>query len=344
MEFDTLKEKCEYYRKAWDYKIPKQSYVLAMVDGHCFSNLIKKKFKLPFDDDFIGMMNETAIYVAQNIQGCSFAYTQSDEISFLITDFQSENSDGYFGLRLCKMQSIIASLATAKFNQLYTMYQLKHSEKIEEIELAQFDCKVWNVPNYNDALAWFVYRQNDCSRNSKQQAAQEYFPHKALIGKTADQQIDMLRTEKGIEWHYYDQGKKYGRLVYKEPEMREEVITKKNGETFTAKFERSVWKAHDADLFGGKDSIIRTLIPTRKIYLKSRYGKTSAILIEEPDGRYRATVAEEWMPIYINGDIEKGIVSIDFDGGPMISIGSTINDKTIENITFENKSFFIKFK
>ena len=48
------------------------SYVLTMVDGHCFSKMIKHKFDRPFDDMFIKMMNETAKYLCENIQGAKF--------------------------------------------------------------------------------------------------------------------------------------------------------------------------------------------------------------------------------------------------------------------------------
>ena len=73
MYFKTLKEKCEYYRSLTDYKLVPNNYVLAMVDGHCFSKVIKNKFEKPFDDTFINMMNETAKYLCENIQGAKFA-------------------------------------------------------------------------------------------------------------------------------------------------------------------------------------------------------------------------------------------------------------------------------
>ena len=40
------------------------------------------------DKSFIGMMNETAKFLCENIQGAKFAYVQSDEISLLLTDFE----------------------------------------------------------------------------------------------------------------------------------------------------------------------------------------------------------------------------------------------------------------
>ena len=201
MYFKTLEQKCLYYRGLTDYKLLPNSYVIVMLDGKNFSRLVKNKFKKPFDDDFISMMNETAKYVCENVQGCKFAYIQSDEISLVLTDFDTPTTDTFFGNRLCKMQSIIASLATAKFNQLMFQYKLKKHDYertkedsdlslydiddainfIGEQDLFQFDCKCWNVPSINDVFAWFLYRQIDCVRNSKQQAAQAYLPHKKLL-------------------------------------------------------------------------------------------------------------------------------------------------------------------
>ena len=262
MKFKSLEDKCLYYRGLTDYKVQPNSNVIAMVDGRSFSKFVKNKFKLPFDDDFIEMMNETAKYVCENVQGCKFAYVQSDEISFLITDYDTPETDSFFGYRLCKMQSIIASLATAKFNQLLAahnlwqnsydkcrfdaegvLYNLRDGiDYIKEMPLAEFDCKVWSVPSANDAYAWFLYRQIDCVRNSKQQAAQTYISHKELMGKNVDEQLTLLQESKGIDWnHAYDNGKKYGRFIYQELKHMTKQL---NGKVI--EFDRNAWNAHYA--------------------------------------------------------------------------------------------------
>jgi tRNA(His) 5'-end guanylyltransferase len=235
MQFKNLEDKCLYYRGLADYKLLPGSYVIVMLDGRSFSKLIKNKFEKPFDDNFIGMMNETAKYVCENVQGCKLAYVQSDEISLVLTDFDTPTTDAFFGYRLCKMQSIIASLATAKFNQLMLSHNLeKHSydklledgadtlysvkdaiRTVDNATLYQFDCKCWNVPNINDVFAWFLYRQIDCVRNSKQQAAQAYLSHSDLLGLDTDAQIQLLNNEKGIDWNNYPMTQKYGRFIWK---------------------------------------------------------------------------------------------------------------------------------
>jgi len=234
MQFDSLKEKCEYFRSLTDYRLMPNSYVLVMLDGRSFSSKIKKKFAKPFDDDFIDMMDETAKYLVKNVQGCKFAYTQSDEITLVITDFETPTTDSFFGYRLTKILSIVASMATAKFNNLMMQYELRTSIEgsqviAEKIGLYEFDCKAWNVPTYNDVVAWLLYRQNDCIRNSKAQTAQTFFPHKELMGLLVDQQIEKLKEYNGEDWDKYPDRWKFGRFIYRV----ETQFTNNNGDVYT---------------------------------------------------------------------------------------------------------------
>lgn len=285
MHFDTLKDKCEYFRSLTDYKLTPNSYVIAMLDGRSFSKLIKNNFEKPFDKDFVEMMNNTAKFLCENVQGCKFAYTQSDEISLLITDFDTPDTDAAFGYRICKLQSILASLATSEFNRHLIKYQLEQTntgddyrfenviDKINKVKLAQFDCKVWTVPDYNTAFCHFLWRQNDCIRNSKQQTAQTYLSHKELMGKQTDEQIEMLKAEKGIDWNTFEPGLKYGRLIYKERRLFKHLVMDTetaglDGVSMTGLTEqeyiRSVWSVFPATPFGvDENNVIRTLIPKR---------------------------------------------------------------------------------
>ena len=228
MNFRNLEEKCNYFRNITDYRITPNGYTLLMLDGHCFSKMIKNTFKKPFDTDFITMMNETAKYLVEHLQGAKIAYTQSDEISILITDFDTPKTDLLFGGRLCKINSIAASMATSEFNRLFTKYQLEQTKTSEDdcfenvinkllykVKTVQFDCKCWMVPSENDMFAHFLWRNLDCVKNSKQQAAQTYIPHKQLVGKTADEGIALLKEKNGIDWNDYSDGMKYGRLIFK---------------------------------------------------------------------------------------------------------------------------------
>lgn len=253
----TLKDKSKFFQERRNYLIDTDKYILVHVDGRSFSKMVKNKFKKPFDDSFIEMMNQTAVYLCENVQGCQLAYVQSDEISLLIKKNNPEG-DVFFGGRLCKMQSIIASLASAKFNQLMMIYNITgengtcdvymdNTEIVDEIvnvihdsPLYQFDCKVWDVDSANDAMAWFLFRNIDCIRNSKQQTAQAYLRHKELIGLDTNKQIELLLNKTNVDWNTFDCGKKYGRLVYKKEFDAETTI---NGKTI--QYKRNRFEASD---------------------------------------------------------------------------------------------------
>lgn len=250
-----------------DYKLDKKEYVLCHIDGRAFSKLIKHNFELPFDDKFIDFMNQTAIYLCKSIQGCKLAYVQSDEISLLLTDFSKEETGNFFQYRLCKLQSVIASLATGEFNRLWYCDQIINNPSdavdiISSRKPVQFDCKAWNVYEYNDAFAWFKFRQNDCIRNSKQQAAQTYVkPKKKLVNLSSDQQIELLKNEYGIDWNEYSNGKKYGRLIRRcvyEAEGENPIIHEQ------AMSIRHKWVAEDAPIFTNEYFEDNELIPKKE--------------------------------------------------------------------------------
>ena len=244
-DMETLKERMIALRSATDYRLPLKRYVMVMIDGRSFSKLIKNKYEKPFDDTFISMMNEVAIYVCKNVQGCKFAYVQSDEITFVLTDFEAEECSPFFDYRLTKILSIIPSMASGKFNQL-VLSELNGKEEILNHKLAEFDCKAWSVNKIEDVYSYYLWRQIDCIRNSKQMAAQSYLPHRQLTNLNTDEQIKKLLDEKGINWNEYDDGKKYGRFIYKE---------KKNfyNAEIDKEYERNMWIAHNAFQLQGEN-------------------------------------------------------------------------------------------
>lgn len=83
--------------------------------GHTFT----KGFKRPFDEIFMKSMQETAKYLCENIHGCQCAYTQSDEITLLLVDYEKLNTEAWFDYRIDKMISISAAMATLAFNKYF---------------------------------------------------------------------------------------------------------------------------------------------------------------------------------------------------------------------------------
>lgn len=218
--------------------------VVVMLDGRSFSKLIKNRFQKPFDPEFMAAMDATAAYVLKNVQGAQLGYVQSDEISFYI-DSTDELSTPFFEFRLCKLLSIIPSMATGRFNEIL------HDRLKKPVE---FDCKAWNVNDWNDVYAWFLYRQLDCIRNSKQQAAQTYLSHKDLVGLNTDTQVQKLMEEKGINWNDYTDGEKFGRFIWKETEHYQSLDY--------GEYDRSVWKSHPGwELSKDRERLMKMIEP-----------------------------------------------------------------------------------
>ena len=54
----TLESKCREYQKTADYHLDANKPIIVHIDGRSFSKMVKNKFKKPFDENFINMMNE----------------------------------------------------------------------------------------------------------------------------------------------------------------------------------------------------------------------------------------------------------------------------------------------
>jgi tRNA(His) 5'-end guanylyltransferase len=245
----SLKEKFYAYQKKANHFLDPDKYIFIHVDGRSFSHKVKNKFNKPFDDDVIDAMDKTAMYLCKDIQGACFAYVQSDEISIVVKK-ETPTSQVFFNGRMSKMQSIIASDAGTEFSRIMAAKRIKDiptcasSDDVKQMCLDvvengptyQFDCKVFNVDSANDAVACILYRNIDCIRNSKQQVCQTYLPHSLLVKKNTDEQVSLLKQNKGIDWEKFDDNKKYGRLIKK-------ISVKHYDNNGNFDYERSKWES-----------------------------------------------------------------------------------------------------
>jgi len=193
-------------------KIP----VIIRVDGKAFHTFTKGMRK-PFDELLISTMQDTAKYLCENIQGAKIAYTQSDEITLLLTDFESINTQGWFDYNVQKMASVSASMATLAFNKAFraNINMSKAYEYINKVDNALFDSRVFSIPK-EEVCNCFIWRQQDATRNSIQMAGQANFSFKELKNKSCDMIQEILFTQKGINWNNYDTYLKRGSCIIKE--------------------------------------------------------------------------------------------------------------------------------
>lgn len=192
-----------------------RGYACIRVDGRSFSQYTKGLAK-PFDSGLMADMNATAVYLCENIQNAKVGYVQSDEISVVTANADEFETQMFFDGNIQKISSVVASMATAKFNQLRVQRQFVEKNQWYDSTLAMFDCRCWNVPNRWEAYNTLVWRQQDAIRNSISSVSQSQYSHKELHGKSQSDMHEMLH-QKGVNWATgFSDGEKNGRLIVKE--------------------------------------------------------------------------------------------------------------------------------
>lgn len=163
--------------------LPRRTNVIIRLDGKAFHTFTRGCEK-PFDKNIITSFDYTAIELLNNVQNCKLAYTQSDEISLLLTDYDNLETEAWFDNNIQKMVSVSASLATARFNEVYP-----------SSKTALFDSRVFVIPEKEEVANYFLWRHKDCARNSISMIAQSLFSHKELHGISIKEQIEMILEE-----------------------------------------------------------------------------------------------------------------------------------------------------
>ena len=214
------------YEDRTRYSIPRRTYTIIRLDGKAFHTYTRGLNK-PFDDGLSEDIDNAIIAMLPQIQGAVFAYTQSDEISILLTDFATPTTSAWFDGNIQKMASVSASIITAEFNHLRSLRNYaewnanRKSEYPSELTLAYFDSRIFAIPDRTEVMNYFIWRNQDCARNSVSMVAQSLFSHKELHGKSSSQMQEMMFKEHNVNWATYDQSKKNGRLIVKEQYLAE---------------------------------------------------------------------------------------------------------------------------
>lgn len=234
--------KNNYENRAKTYLL-RRTPVMIRLDG-CHFHTFARGFVKPFDKRLMEAMQETTLELCKNIQGCVFGYTQSDEITLVLVDYNNIDTDAWFDYNVEKICSVAASMCTLYFNRIFHQkirdfvnehakvvnnpqeYGEELSESIgkliqkyqKAVEIgATFDARCFNVP-ISEVVNAVLWRQQDCSRNSISSLAQAYFPHKKLEGKNGSQKQDMLMEKFGINWNDLSIVEKRGTAIIKNEE------------------------------------------------------------------------------------------------------------------------------
>ena len=212
MDFDTLDKQMRSFEQSLDRNMLKSIFIVARLDGHGFTRLTKKEWDLekPFDIRFRDAMIKTL----RQIMDCGFriiyGYTQSDEISLLF-----HIDDNTFGRKERKLLSILASEASVAFS-------------LETGHSAVFDCRLVPLPNEDNVIDYFRWRQEDSHRNSlnahcywqlRKEGLSANEAQKRIAGLSNIEKKDMLLSfginydalplwqRRGIGMYYKEEGK-----------------------------------------------------------------------------------------------------------------------------------------
>ena len=228
MRKDNLGDRMKSYENITRTYLPGRMPIIIRIDGKAF-HTFTKGFKKPFDDILMRAMEETAAALCRDIEGVKVAYTQSDEISLLITNNDTWETQPWFGNNLQKMTSVAASIATLAFNRAFwhevnmLNNDYLNTEDNECLNVycravekgATFDARVFVLPA-DEVCNYFIWRQQDAIRNSIQSMGQAHFSHKELMNKNCEN-IKQMLVEKNLKWESIPISYQRGICVVKKP-------------------------------------------------------------------------------------------------------------------------------
>jgi tRNA(His) 5'-end guanylyltransferase len=268
MTKDSLGDRMKsYYEGISKTSLMRRTPVIIRIDGRAF-HTFTRHFNKPYDYVLQSAMAETTKELCKRIQGCVFGYTQSDEITLVLQDYEKLNTEAWFGYEVQKMCSISASMATMLFNKYFKEFvngfecsyqyskaypekyseefkeqyslDLNDTEKIEKLletyksvkGTAMFDARCFNIPK-EEVCNCVIWRQQDATRNSIEMLGRYHYSPKQLYKKSCNDIQDMLMTEKAVNWNDIPTRFKRGAAVIQVPRTLE------NGE------ERKEWIIDD---------------------------------------------------------------------------------------------------
>lgn len=219
----SIADRMKGYENISRIYLTKRCPVIIRIDGKTFHSFTRG-FKRPFDTALMDAMAETAKYLCDNITGCKLAYTQSDEISLLLTDYETTETAPWFENNLQKLVSVSASMATLAFNKSFAQkYAALASQTPDDKEYlstlskavnkgATFDSRAFVLPR-DEVANYFIWRQQDATRNSILMVAQSLYTHKEIQGIKCDALQDKMFVERGVNWNDFPTRQKRGTCV-----------------------------------------------------------------------------------------------------------------------------------
>ena len=229
---DSLGNRMKGYESISRNFLTRRVPAIIRLDGKAFHTFTKGMNK-PFDSVLSMTMQDTMKYLCENIQGCVLGYTQSDEITLVLTDYATIHTDAWYGYNVQKMTSVAASMATLAFNKSFrenaeaAQQYADTNSSIEwcigfdfnkyakKFDTAMFDARAFSVP-LAEVCNCLIWRQQDAVRNSIEAVGQAYFSQKELHKKTCNDIQEMLYSKHGVNWNNFPDDSKRGSCCIKQ--------------------------------------------------------------------------------------------------------------------------------
>lgn len=189
------------YEDALRIFLPRRGYTVIRIDGRAF-HTFTRDLERPYSKPLADALDQSALHLCKEMTGCRFAYGQSDEYSFVLTDFERSDAPLWFDGNVQKIVSVSASLFTAAFQRSFPATGT----------LAAFDSRVMVIPKREEVFQYLLWRQLDASANSLNMLASAHYSHSELLGKSTADKHELLHG-KGVNWAKQSADFKRGRAI-----------------------------------------------------------------------------------------------------------------------------------
>lgn len=209
----------------------KRTPVIIRLDGKAFHTYTRGCDK-PYDEQLHKVRQNTLQYLCENIQGCIIGYSQSDELSLVLKDWQTFTTSAWFDNNLQKIVSVSASMCTMNWNsQIFLRSALNDMLDLDYplTGTAIFDSRAFNLPK-EEVVNYLIWRQQDWERNSVQMLGQSFYSQTQLHGLSCPDIITLVEQEHGIIWGNLEPWKKQGEVWLKDIGIVPDLIFKDNRE------------------------------------------------------------------------------------------------------------------
>lgn len=203
-DFEKLGDLHKKFESRLETNVMSGSPVIIRLDGRSFHTFCKNMNR-PYDQRMTSAMIDTTKYLVASTQA-NVGYVASDEITLAYRN-DDVSKEMMFSGRIQKLCSIVASMATAKFNQIIST---TIPEKANLLPV--FDARVFQYPTLDLAAETFLWRETDATRNSLTMAAHTYYSNTDLHKAGFTTKHNMLHA-KGVNWNNYPPAFKRGTYV-----------------------------------------------------------------------------------------------------------------------------------